>query len=47
MYHYILEVGGGYPPEMCPMTKDPEMSELETDKSFLKILAHNFEKQKS
>ena len=27
--------------------KTPEMNELETDKIFLKISAHNFEKQKS
>ena len=27
--------------------KTPEMSELEADKYVVKILAHNFEKQKS
>ena len=32
------------PPEL---QKTPEMNELETDKIFLKIWAHNFEKQKS
>ena len=32
----------------CPKSqKTPEMNELETDKTFLKIWAHNFEKQKS
>ena len=34
-------------PGMSPITKDPEMNELEPDKKFLEIWAHNFEKQKS